>query len=257
MASFGLLVLAASYAPDMLIGIPMLVGWVAVVLGMAHCSAAWAGSTPPAPAAVAVAVGLAAFLLIPVEPTDGARARLSRLGGAASTTGIPTAALHHGSARPAPAGHAVRDRRSCACRRTRRRCGGRPASTTTTASPGSGRPVGFARPVPGPPYQVSDPDGPVRTDQVERRWVGSVSDGTVWSPGPVVSVAGVTAAVVDADGERAGVADGGGDYTVTSVEPVVDPRRLRGSAGTDQVDERWRTLPVGLPSRVARAGASR
>ncbi|MCW2542605.1 MAG: transglutaminase domain protein, partial [Frankiales bacterium] len=76
MASFGLLVLAASYAPDVLIGIPLLIGWAAVVLGLARLGGV--GRTDAARAAtVAVAIGLAAFLITPVHETAGARARLS------------------------------------------------------------------------------------------------------------------------------------------------------------------------------------
>ena len=121
MASFGLLVLAASYAPDMLIGIPMLVGWIAVVLGLALLGGIGRIDATRA-AAVAVAVGLAAFLVIPVEPTDGARARLGQLGGS-STGSRPGRSPPTGST-CVSAGR-CRSRASCTCRRNHRRSGGR------------------------------------------------------------------------------------------------------------------------------------
>ena len=89
----------------------------------------------------------------------------------------------------------------------------------------SGRRVALA----GPPYQVSVPDGPVRSDEVERLPGAGPSDGTVWAPGQIVSIAGVGSASLDEDG-NVRVSPQRRQYTVTTVEPVGDLNRLA-SAG--------------------------
>jgi transglutaminase-like putative cysteine protease len=247
MASFGLLVLSASYAPDMLIGIPLLAGWVAVVCGLALLGGV--GRVDAARATtVAVAVGLAAFLIIPFDPTDGARARLRQSHGGQASERLPIGAF-------------TTDQLDLRVR-------GQLSTTEILRVPGSSPPLWRATSfdtydgvswrrdpassrltVPGPPYQVSVAGGPVRTDVAERLGAASRSDGTVWSPGRIVAVAGAIPPVVTEDGDVQ-VLPGTARYTVTSAVPVSDAVAAAGTTGADQQDPRWLALPVGLPSRV-------
>ena len=103
--------------------------------------------------------------------------------------------------------------------------------------------------VTGPPYQVSEPDGPVRSDVAERLSGAARSDGTVWSPGRIVSVSGAIPPVVTEDGDVQ-VLPGSPRYTVTSAVPPSDPVASAGLTGADQDDPRWLALPAALPSRV-------
>ena len=77
----GLLVLGASYSPDVLVGLPLLVGWVAVLLALGSLARVPLRPLLPA-AALAVVLGLVAFLLVPVPGPAGARSRLAGRGGA-------------------------------------------------------------------------------------------------------------------------------------------------------------------------------
>ena len=105
LAAFGLLVLGASYAPDVLVGLPLLVGWAAALVGVTLMSAARTTeqvdvvlraptSRPPLAApALAAALGLVCFLLVPVPEDAGVQSRLAR---AAADSGLA------GSGRAAP-----------------------------------------------------------------------------------------------------------------------------------------------------------
>lgn len=237
--ALGLLVLGASYAPDVLVGLPLLVGWVAVLVALSHLH----GSQPVLPVtAVAVVLGLVAFLLVPVPVAAGVRSRLA----------------------PAPSREALGARifsGDVLDLRLRGRLG-----TDTVASVPADAPVlwrsasfdhydgaSWARPQStvlsgGPPYDVAPVVGPTREDRVTL--LGS-SDGTVWSPGRLttVSAGAVRIPLVNEFGDvlLPGVRGG---YTVTSDVEVTDPGRLRGRQGADVTERRWREVPADLPDRV-------
>jgi transglutaminase-like putative cysteine protease len=248
-ASFGLLVLAASYAPDVLIGAPLLVGWVAVLLGLTRLGGVGRLDAVRA-TSVAVALGLAAYLLIPVEPTDGALARLGQQAGPQAPTRLPTDAFRtdtldlrtRGALSTAGLLRVPRDSPPLW-----RAISFDQYDGTSWRRDATSRQLRFAR----PPYQVSVADGPVRTDEAERLVSAGRSDGSVWSPGRIVTVDadGAAAVVVDAEGDVR-LASGGRRYTVTSLRPLTDAESLRSTSGTDLLEPRWRSLPVGLPSRV-------
>ena len=109
MAAFGLLLLSASYAPDVLIGAPLLIGWVAVVCGLALLGGV--GRVDAARATtVALAVGLAAFLHHPLRAdrrSAGATAPAPRWAVVRTATGRR---VHHRPARP-PGARAAVDQR--------------------------------------------------------------------------------------------------------------------------------------------------
>lgn len=247
LASFGLLVLSASYAPDMLIGAPLLGGWVAVVLGLARLGGV--GRVEAARAAsLAVALGLAAFLVVPAPPTDGAILRLGNRALAADATRLPTDAF-------------TTDRLDLRVRGSLSSTGilrvprdspplWRATSFDTYDGTGWTRDPSAARlTTAGPPYQVSTAAGPVRTDVAERL-PGARTDGTVWSPGQVVAIAGsIGTPIVDPEGDVR-LFPSGRRYTVTSLVPETAPDRLRSTRGQDQVGGRYLELPASLPSRV-------
>lgn len=237
--ALGLLVLGASYAPDVLVGLPLLVGWVAVLVALSHLH----GSQPVVPVtAVAVVLGLVAFLLVPVPVAAGVRSRLA----------------------PAPPREALGARifsGDVLDLRLRGRLG-----TDTVASVPADAPVlwrsasfdhydgaSWARPQStvlsgGPPYDVAPVVGPTREDRVTL--LGS-SDGTVWSPGRLttVSAGAVRIPLVNEFGDVLLPGLRGG-YTVTSDVEVTDPGRLRGRQGADITERRWREVPADLPDRV-------
>ncbi len=243
-AAVGLLVLSASYAPDLLVGIPLVIGWVAVLVALS----ALQGTRPVLPAtAVALVLGLVAFLLVPVPGAAGAR---SRFGGA-----------------PAP----VEDRGQAGTRaysgddldlHQRGDLSDEPVATVPADSPTLWRSTAFdhydgrtwTRPTStvldgGPTYEVAAATGPIREDVVALH--GS-TDGTIWSPGPLVSVdaSGSRVPLVDDQGsvQLPGIAGG---YRVTSETMATDPARLRSRSGKDVEDPRWRLLPSALPVRVS------
>jgi transglutaminase-like putative cysteine protease len=261
-AAAGLLVLGASFAPDLLVGLPLLVGWVACVVAvlLAARERATDGAdvvlTAPAPraslpvaAALAAVLGLVAFLLLPVPEDAGLQSRLAQ---AASSAG-----LSGGRAAPgAYTGDSVD-------LRVRGELSDEPLLEVPRDAPplwrggvyaswdgarwqaGSGR-----RRVAGPPFVVADTGGPTRTDavRVQRR-----AQGTIWAPGPVQAVEGTRGAVfVDDHGAVRGFIEP--SYVVRTA--VVDPglEQLRAARGADEQDPRWTALPPELPPRVAELG---
>ncbi len=243
-AALGLLVLSASYAPDLLVGIPLVVGWVAVLVALARMHGT--GSVVPA-TAVALVLGIVAFLLVPVPGSAGVR---SRLGGAAAPapdrgqagtrafSGDDLDLSQRGSLSQDPVATVPADSptlwRSTAFDHYDGRTWTRPTSTVLDG---------------GPTYQVTAATGPTRDDVVTLH--GS-TDGTVWSPGPLVSV--------DARGSRVPLVDDLGSvqlpgiidaYRATSQVMETDPARLRSRSGADVEDPRWRLLPSVLPVRVS------
>jgi len=242
-ASFGLLVLSASYAPDVLIGAPLLLGWTAVVVALARLGGLGrveAGRT----AAAAVALGLVAFLLVPAPPTDAARSRLSTLAAQGPASRLPIDAFDAGELDlrqrgPLSATGIIRvpqDSPSLWRATTFEDYDGtrwlKHAATRTAE--------GF-----GPIYAITPPDGPTRTDVVEV--LGGSA--TVWSPGPIVSVeaAGVPPPLVDEHG-AVRLTRGIAGYAVTTRQ--VPDEQLRSTTGTDNADPRWTQLPATLPARV-------
>lgn len=237
----GMLVLGASYAPDVLVGLPLLVGWVAVLVALAHLH----GARPVLPAtAVAVVLGLVAFLLVPAPVSAGLRNRL------AGVTGLPT---RSDLGAPVFSGDQLDLRRRGAL-------GTAPVAVVPADSPQLWRAATFdsydgtnwSRPTSGvleggPAYQVANPVGPTRQDRVLLR---EAANGSIWSPGRLVAVTapGIRVPLVNelGDVELPGVR---GSYEVTSEEPVTDLGRLRATGG-DTSEARWRSLPVDLPPRV-------
>ncbi len=244
-AALGLLVLSASYAPDLLVGVPLVVGWVALLVALG----ALQGTRPVMPAvAVAVVLGLVGFLLVPVPGSAGVR---SRLGGAAAP-----ADDRAGTGSRAYSGDEIDLSR-------RGSLSTDPVATVPADSPTLWRSTAFdhydgrtwTRPTTtllagGTDFQViTEPGGPTRTDQVVLHGDG---DGTIWSPGPVVSVhtGRSRAALVDELGSVQLPGTSGG-YRVTSQVLEADPMVLRAARGEDVTDPRWRTLPSVLPGRVS------
>jgi hypothetical protein len=248
MASFGLLVLSASYAPDVLIGVPLLLGWSAVIVALALLGGLGRLEATRA-AAVAVVLGLVGFLVIPVTPTEGARSRLAALAAGSSASRLPTDAFN--------ARHLdLRRRGTLGTADVLRVPQGSPplwraASFDDYDGTSWNRHVQGARlSGDGPVWKVSPEDAPTRTDDVQRLG-DAVAAGTVWSPGRIVSVR--------ADEGFGPIADDQGDvlisaftpaYQVTSIAPPTDPALLRSRTGTDLTDPRWRALPTELPARV-------
>lgn len=244
LAALGLLVLSASYAPDLVVGLPLVVGWLAVLVALA----ALQGARPLLPATgLAVVLGLVAFLLVPVPGAAGVR---SRLGAGAAP------AEDRASAGPrAYSGDDLDLSRRGSLSQD-------PVATVPADSPTLWRSTAFdhydgrtwTRPTSavldgGPDYAVQAVSGPTRTDTVR---LEGATDGTIWSPGPIVSVTatGSRVPLVDELGavQLPGVA---GDYRVSSAVMATDPAQLRSRSGADLEDPRWRVLPSVLPVRVS------
>ncbi|MBK5307193.1 MAG: hypothetical protein JJD92_10940 [Frankiaceae bacterium] len=255
-----LLVLGASYAPDVLVGLPMLLGWAVIVAGAVLSgwqrtqegvdAVARGGRRPGLARAVALSIvlGIAAFLVLPVDTAGSQRNPLGSVASALGATGAG----------------AVRGNVSYSSGRLDMRVRGtlsdRPIIEVPADSPALWRSQVFPfydgltwsadlrrRRVPGPPWVLQPGGGDDRTDQVVRR---GRPDGTVWSPGEPV--------VVDADPgldlavDRQGVVSGLGrigDYSVTSRPPLLDPAALRASV-PEPADAVWLQLPAPLPERV-------
>ena len=240
--ALGLLVLGASYSPDILVGLPLVVGWVACLVALAQLQ----GARPVLPAAaLAVVFGLVAFLLVPVPASASLR---SRLAGAAPPTDRQDAGPR------AYSGDEIDLNR-------RGTLSLDPVISVPAASPTLWRSTVFdaydgrswTRPTStvldgGPSYDVAPPSGAVRTDRVVLR--GS-SDGTIWAPGPLVSVTAVGSRIPLVD-ELGSVQLPGlrGGYTAVSGVLETNPALLRSTRGVDAPDARWRSLPVAVPPRV-------
>ena len=229
--ALGLLVLSASYAPDVLVGAPLLVGWAAAVVALARPHTHRVVATT----AVAVVLGLVAFLLVPVPLSPGLR---SRLAGASppplrTTAGLTaftgdTLDLRQRGALPTqpvisvPADSPVLWRSAVFERYDGRRWTRRPGSALVAT---------------GPVVRGSRLLGPAdRVDRVEAR---GRTDGTVWAPGRVHEVrdAGTRRGTESADGDLV-LVGGPGSYTVASGVDRAEP------------DGRFSALPYGLPRRV-------
>lgn len=258
----GLLVLGASFAPDVLIGLPLLAGWGAalaagILLGRARTleaadvvlPAAGPVRTPVLSAcALAAVLGLIGFLLVPASQDAGLR---SRLAGAVGSNVVQATRAALG------AGVFSSGRVDL---RLRGDLSDRPLLEVPADSPKLWRGAVYdtwdgrawtasdrrLEVVPGPPYRVAD-DPPTRTDEVR---LLAPTDGTLLAPGRPVQVETAVGRVVrTVDGAVS--ADDLRDYTVSSTVPPT-PAPLR--EGPDETDPRWLQLPTDLPLRVAALG---
>jgi transglutaminase-like putative cysteine protease len=197
LVAVGLLVLGASYAPDLVVGVPLLGGWVACVVAVvllvrqrerdaADVVAAPLGRPAPAPLVVvgglAVALGLVAFLLVPVPQDAGLQSRLAAQAQATAPSGGRTAGYSadeldtsvRGDLSDQPLAEVDGDSPGLWRHRAYSTWDGRRWSSPETRG---GRVGGTA------PYVLSD--APVgRTDDVRLLSRG----GTLWAPGQVVSL---------------------------------------------------------------------
>jgi transglutaminase-like putative cysteine protease len=247
----GLLLLGASYAPDVLVGIPILLGWIAALVALGQLK----GLRPRqlvAPTAVAVVFGLVAFLLIPVPATAGLRSRLA--GGERSSTEPPVTRTAQGSTVYSNGYLDLSLRGALATTPVLRVDGSSPTlwqgSTFDTYTGRSWTsPPQEKLAASGPRFQVAEPTGQLRTDQVTR--IGQADD-TIWAPGRIVSfdAGAVRLAQGNGLGDLRALSTGSTGYSVTSELPVADPALLNRLTGTDNTDIRWRLLPESLPPRV-------
>ncbi len=261
LAACGLLVLGASYAPDVLVGLPLLVGLssvlVALVLATRDGVADGADAVLRAPApraavlvptALAAVLGLVAFLLVPVPEDAGLQSRLSRAAGDLA-----------GSGRGAPGAY-TGDRVDL---RVRGELSEEPLIEVPADSPVLWRSGAYVdwdgaswsrpeavRELAGPPFVVATSAAPSRTDEVRVR---RRAQGPVWAPGPVLDVEllGRSAAVDELGAVRGPTWPG---YAVRSavVEPTLE--QLREAEGDDITDPRWTRLPATVPQRVRALG---
>ncbi len=246
----GLLVLGASYAPDVLVGLPLLAGWVACVHAHLRLQQSRltdvpqvAGPARPstlAATALAVVVGLVAFLLLP-QPSEAAAARLgSSKAGAASSA---RAAGLSGDEVDLRARGDLSDRVLAEVVEPSELGLWRSSAYSSWDGARWSAPETQPQLLAGPPFRLPDaPTGRTRTDRVDLRQGG----GVVWSPGLPVSVrpAGGGAALDRSGAVR--LPSRTRTYDVTSVPLTQDVAALRAGAA----DARWLQLPAGLPDRV-------
>ena len=280
LVAVALLVLGASYAPDVLVGLPLVVGWAAGVAALVLIGAV--GATGPAglgaepavegatggdasaravatggsgvtvsgavappvlPAvALALAVGLVAFLLLPPSTVAQSRAGLA----AAGVTALSERARVFSSDRVD-----LRVRGQLSDRVLAQVSGDatplwRSGSYDTydgTAWTSSGRVPPLLS---GPPFRVPNaPSGETTRAAVDLR----DGRGTVWSPGAAVAVTAETR-VARVDRSGAVLLPGSTpSYVVDSVPLETRPEVLR-AAGPGASDGRGLQLPAALPDRV-------
>ena len=255
----GLLVLGASFAPDILVGAPLLIGVGALLAGglLNRCERDRAsaqvvvpggvsGRSLAVPAALVGVLGLALFLLIPLPDGAGATSRAAAAAGA----GLG------GSGRAAPGAY-TGDRVDL---RVRGELSDRPVLDVPDDSPQLWR-SGVYADWDGAGWiadrgrrlvrngAIDAASGPVRTDRVRpvRR-----ADGVVFAPGPITSVDLIGPASVDGYGAVRGPT--WPEYTVTSQVVEDDPPQLRAATGADLDDPRWLAVPASVPARVRALG---
>ncbi|MDT7572984.1 MAG: protein-glutamine gamma-glutamyltransferase [Actinomycetota bacterium] len=250
-----LLVLGASFAPDVLVGLPLLAGWAAVVAGVVLCvdrrtaEAADAGvaggrRTPlVAVTSASLVLGLAAFLLVPVPDTP---ARRSSFVSFASGTGPGRGAATYSATRldmrmrGVLSDKPVLEVPSDSAPLWRSQVFGFYGGLTWSAASGQ------LQAVPGPPWKVGASTGATRSDRAVRRSDGD--DGATWLPAePVQLDADEGSVITDGDGtvRSAGLRS----YTVVSSPQEADPDVLRGATGRGD-NPFWLQLPAALPDRV-------
>lgn len=258
LSALGLLVLGASYAPDILVGLPLIVGWVAALSACAlaqrqrdtegvDAAAAMPSGRPPvgpvvAATSLAAVLGLTAFLLVPVE--------------AAGSASSPLAALAAGGNAPSGARATFGGGVFSSGRidmRLRGDLTDRPVAEVPAASPGLWRGTVYdeydgtawrlnqrrAVRIPGPPYTVAKPVGGIRRDDVR---VIARTDGTLFAPGEVTEVM--------ARGGRRLAQDGLGNLKLLGTREYVVASEGPRADSADAQDPRWLQLPPSLPTRV-------
>ncbi|MDT7537798.1 MAG: protein-glutamine gamma-glutamyltransferase [Actinomycetota bacterium] len=252
-----LLVLGASFAPDILVGLPLLAGWAAVVAAGSLCveqrmhessDAVVAGGRRTPLLAVtssALLLGLAGCLLVPLPDTAGQRASFLS---AASGTGPGRATATYSASR--------------LDLRTRGTLSDRPLLEVPADSAPLWRSQIFGiysgvawsatsgrlQAVPGPPWTVGDATGPTRTDHAVRR--NAADDGATWMPAEPVQLDAEAGGAVITDGAGTARSAGLRSYTVVSSPQQRDPAVLRSASTTGQDNTVWLQLPPTLPARV-------
>ncbi len=245
--ALGVLVLAASYSPDVLVGVPLLVGWAALLVALAQLQGARLLQVVPA-VSVALVLGLVTFLVVPAPVSAGIRSRLSGQAagdpvgqqrgeaGAAAFSGENLDLRRRGALSTDPVAQVPADSPTL----------WRAASYGGYDGTGWTRTTGTLTDVQGATYRLAKPSAQARSDRVTLR---TATDGTVWSPGPIDEVGLGNARRLLDDGfgglQLLGLSGG---YTVTSEPPVTDLDRLRSTSGADALG--WRDLPDSLPNRV-------
>ena len=256
----GLLILGASFAPDVLVGLPLIAGWVAVVAGVVLASAvrstegvtavATGGGRPAVlPAtALALVLGLAAFLLV---PAGDVHARPSAHNPRAALTG--GTGVSRGTGAYSSPEMDLRVRGALSDRPVLEVPADSPQLWRSTVYPSydgtrwtaSGAQLGRA---PGPPWVVGPRAAVTRTDEALPR---GHSDGTIWAPGEPVVVDGPGDEMVWTDYAGTVRSTGwSGAYRVTSAVPPADPAVLRAAATGGPASLTALELPARLPTRV-------
>jgi transglutaminase-like putative cysteine protease len=250
-----LLVLGASFAPDLLVGLPLLAGWAVVVAGVvlaveqrgreAADLAVVGGRRAPVAAAMssALVLGMACFLLVPVpdEPAQNNPLSFATGGGGLGRGSVAYSASRldmrmrgNLSDRPVlevPAGSAPL---------WRSQIFGVYSGLAWSATSGQ------LQRVPGPPWVVGVATGPTRSDHAVR--LGRV-DAATWVPAEPVVVDSSRGALIT-DGEGTVRSAGLRSYTVVSTPQVRDPAVLRAASSTGGENRFWLQLPPALPDRV-------
>ena len=256
----GLLILGASFAPDVLVGLPIVAGWGAVVAGAVLASgirsaegvtvvAAGGGRPPVLPAtALALVLGLAAFLLVPVgaanpdTPAHNPLAALTGDSGPSRGTGAYSSPEMDLRTRGALSDQPVLEVPADSPTLWRSTIYPLYDGTRWTASRA---PLGRA---PGPPWTVGPQARSTRTDIALPR---GDRDGTIWAPGEPVLVDGPADELVWTD--YAGTVRSTtwpGAYRVTSAVATADPAVLRAAATGGTALLTSLELPARLPARV-------
>jgi hypothetical protein len=251
-----LLVLGASFAPDVLVGLPLLAGWAAVVAGAALCVdqrmregsdvVVGGGRRTPLVAVTssALVLGLACFLLVPVPDTPGQRGPfLSSATGTGPGRGTATysASRLDLRTRGTLSDRPLLDVPADSAPLWRSQIFGIYSGVAWSAT--SGR----LQAVPGPPWTVGVPAGPTRSDHAVRR--NAVDDGATWMPAEPVQLDGAGGTVIT-DGAGTARSAGLPSYTVASSPQQRDPEVLRGASTAGRVNTFWLQLPPSLPARV-------
>lgn len=251
-----LLVLGASFAPDVLVGLPLLLGWATVVAGVVLCvtqrmregvdAVIVGGRRAPLLAATSAALvlGLACFLLVPVPETPSQRNPLQSF---VSATGLARGAATYSASR--------------LDMRVRGNLSDKPVLEVPADSPPLWRSQVFGLygglawsatsgqllAVPGPPWTVGTSTGSTRSDRAVRR--SAVDDGATWAPAEAVQIDADRGRLIT-DGEGTVRSAGIRSYTVVSSPQERDPAVLRGASTTERTSQLWLQLPATLPDRV-------
>ncbi len=249
LGAVGLLVLGASYSPDVLVGLPLLTGWAAALVAGARLyqlRVAPGAIRLAAPTGLAMVLGLVAFLLVPAHVSTALRGRL----GQAATGDSPL-----GDAAPRSTASYRATRLDL---RARGALSDAPVARVPAASPALWRATtydhydGTTWTTPPARSVLLGPPSPLAATRTDVVTLATEVAGTVWSPGPVQALlpdrpggveVGLLGDVVTTGRPQSG-------YRVTSAVQVIDPGLLRTARGADQDDRRWRVLPRSLPDRV-------